>query len=199
MKQQDVIAFFDRLAPSWDAEMIRDDRIIGAILDAAEITCGVSVLDVGCGTGVLFPDYLNRQVGSLTGIDLSPAMVEIARKKFADSRITVLCGDAAVAAYPSRFDRCVVYNAFPHFPEPEKLIGHLSAQLLSGGRLTIAHGMSRRAIDAHHSGTARKVSVGLMEEGKLAELLRPYFLVDAIVSDEEKYWVSGRKRDDVMP
>ena len=56
--QKDVISFFDRCAPGWDAEMIRNEPVIRTILDNAGIRAGVDVLDVACGTGVLFPDYL---------------------------------------------------------------------------------------------------------------------------------------------
>ena len=37
MQKQDVIDYFDRCAPTWDAEMIKNDEIIGKILDNAEI------------------------------------------------------------------------------------------------------------------------------------------------------------------
>ena len=56
MNKQDVIDFFDRCAPTWDAEMIKSDVIIGKILDNAEVGPGMDVLDVACGTGVMF-DY----------------------------------------------------------------------------------------------------------------------------------------------
>ena len=56
MQKQDVIDYFDRCAPIWDAEMIKNDEIIGKILDNAEIGEGCDILDVACGTGVLFPD-----------------------------------------------------------------------------------------------------------------------------------------------
>ena len=36
MQKQDVIDFFDRCAPTWDAEMVKSDEIIGKILDNAE-------------------------------------------------------------------------------------------------------------------------------------------------------------------
>ena len=59
-----VIAFFDRLAPGWDGGMVRDEAVIAAILDAANVAPGADVLDVACGTGVLIPDYLGRGAAS---------------------------------------------------------------------------------------------------------------------------------------
>ena len=64
----------------------------------------------------------------------------------------------------------MVYNAFPHFPEPERLIERLAGLLKDGGCLTVAHGMSREKIDGHHSGMASKVSRGLMAAEDLAEV-----------------------------
>ena len=55
MNKTDVIEFFDRCAPSWDADMIKNDTIIGKILDNAEVEAGQDILDVACGTGVMFP------------------------------------------------------------------------------------------------------------------------------------------------
>ena len=49
MEKKDVIEFFDRCAPTWDAEMVKSDKIINAILDNAEIGPGMDVLDVACG------------------------------------------------------------------------------------------------------------------------------------------------------
>lgn len=191
MNKQDVISFFDRLAPGWDADMIRHEAVIAAILDNAGITQGVEVLDVACGTGVLFPDYLSRGVKSVTAVDIAPEMVRIAREKY--PQVEVLCGDVTEVAFGKQFDRIVVYNAFPHFPEPEKLIARLSGLLKSGGVLTVAHGMSRAQIDRHHEGGASKVSVGLMHEDDLAALFSKYLRVTAKISDEKMYQVCGRK------
>ena len=189
MDKADVAAFFDRCAPTWDAEMIRSEPVIRAILDLSAIRPGIDVLDVACGTGVLFPDYLARGVGSLTGIDISPEMARLARAKFPE--VTVLCGDAETAAFDRDFDVIMIYNAFPHFPDPAGLLSALAARLKPGGRLTVAHGMSRAAIDRHHSGSARPVSVGLMDETALSALFAPRFEVDVKISDDEKYIVSG--------
>ena len=193
MRKQDVIEFFDRLAPQWDADMIRSDDIIATILNNAGVKPGVDVLDVACGTGVLSPDYLSRDVGSLTAVDISPEMVRIAREKFPGDKVTVCCGDVEELDFDKQFDCIVVYNAFPHFPEPAQLIQSLSGLLKPGGILTVAHGMSRAAIDRHHEGRASKVSVGLRHEAALAAIFRRHLQLTTKISTDRMYQVAGRK------
>ena len=196
MQKSDVIEFFDRCAPTWDAGMIKNDTIIGKILDNAEVGPGMDVLDVACGTGVMFDYYLERNVASITGIDISPEMAKIAAAKYADNPlIQVICGDVEETTFGKKFDRIVVYNAFPHFPKPKRLIKILAGLLKDGGRLTIAHGMSRAAIDNHHNGPASKVSNGLMAADSLKKLFDPYFDVEIMISNSRMYQVSGVKRD----
>ena len=196
MEKKDVIEFFDRCAPSWDAGMIKSDVIIGKILDNAEVGPDMDVLDVACGTGVMFDYYLERNVASVIGIDISPEMAKIADAKYADNdKVQVICGDVEEQNFDKKFDRIVVYNAFPHFPKPKRLIKILAGLLKDGGRLTIAHGMSREAIDGHHKGSASKVSNGLMAADSLKKLFDPYFDVEIMISNSRMYQVSGVKRD----
>ena len=196
MEKKDVIAFFDRCAPSWDAEMIKSDEIIGKILDNAEVAAGQDILDVACGTGVMFDYYLARGAASITGIDISPEMARIAAGKYAGNEtVRVLCGDVEEAVFDRKFDRIVVYNAFPHFPHPKRLIKRLAGLLKENGRLTIAHGASRAVIDNHHSGAASKVSNGLMSADSLKKLFDPHFEVEIMISNSRMYQVSGVKRD----
>ena len=196
MEKSDVIAFFDRCAPSWDAELVKNDEIINKILDNAEITPGLDVLDVACGTGVMIPYYLERNAASVTAIDISPEMAKIAAEKFeGEPRVRVICGDVEETDFDRKFDRIVVYNAFPHFPNPKHLIRILAGLLKDGGRMTIAHGASRETIDAHHHGSASKVSNGLMEAEKLVRLFDAHFKVEVMISNRWMYQVSGVKQD----
>lgn len=190
MRKKDVVEFFDRMAPQWDADMIRHDDVIATILDNAGVKPGVRVLDVACGTGVLIPDYLARGVESVTGVDISPEMIRIAREKFSQDNVRFLCADVENAPL-EEYDVIMVYNAFPHFPEPEELIKSLVGHLAIGGMLTIAHGMSRAQIDHHHEGTASKVSCGLMSEHALAAMMRKYLDVTVKISDDRMYQVTG--------
>ena len=196
MDKKDVIEFFDRCAPTWDAEMIKSDVKIGKILDNAEVGADMDVLDVACGTGVMFDYYLQRGVSSVVGIDISPEMAKIAAEKYANEpKVQVICGDVEEFSFDRKFDRIVVYNAFPHFPYPKRLVKILAGLLKEDGRLTVAHGMSREAIDGHHSGAASKVSNGLMTAESLKRIFDAHFDVEVVISNRHMYQVSGVKRD----
>ena len=195
--KRDVQAFFDRLAPDWDAGMVRNEAVIARILDNAGVCEGCTVLDVACGTGVLFGDYVKRGAARVTAVDLSPEMAARAAEKATGTQITVVCGDvedSAAVRDSGPYDVVMVYNAFPHFPDPARLIAHLATLLKPGGRLSVAHGMSRAMLDRHHAGAASSVSVSLISETELAALMAPYFDVDVVISDDRMYQVCGTKK-----
>lgn len=121
-------------------------------------------------------------------------MIKLAERKYAGTGVRFICGDIETADVGQGFDAIVVYNAFPHFPDPERLITHLSGLLAEGGVLTVAHGMSREKIDAHHHGSASKVSMGLMPAEQLAGIFGRYLDVTAVISDEDMYQVTGKRR-----
>ena len=191
MNKNDVISFFDRCAPWWDSDMIRNEEIIALILENAAFCPGVHVLDVACGTGVLFPDYKKLGAASITGIDISPEMAKIAQEKFPD--VSVICGDVETEKFDRKFDVVMVYNAFPHFPDPAKLIRVLSELVAPGGTLSVAHSMSRAALAKHHE-RAMTVSIELIEENELAALFAPYFEVTTIISNDSMYQVAGVRK-----
>ena len=190
MEKKTIAEFFDKCAPWWDADMVRNEPVIATILDNGGIREGAQVLDVACGTGVLFPDYLARGA-SVTGIDISPEMVKIARSKF--PQVEVLLGDVEETIFGRQFDAVMVYNAFPHFPDPAALIRILAGLVKPGGKLSIAHGMSRAALQSHHAGRASQVSIDLIHEEELKALMEPWFEVDTVISTEEMYQVAGTR------
>ena len=192
MDKETIRDFFNNFAPQWDNEPIAEKEIIDTVLDNGGIKENVDILDVACGTGVLFPYYLERKVKSITAVDISPEMVKIAKSKFPQA--DVICGDAENFTFPHQFDAIMIYNAFPHFPEPEKVIENLSKHLKSGGKISIAHGLSKKELDEVHMKSAGKVSNILPECEELAEMLKPYFNVDIMISNDKMYQVSGIKR-----
>lgn len=191
MEMETIRSFFDRRAETWDETLQHDSTLIGEILDHAGVGAGQHVLDVACGTGVLFPDYQARQVTSLTAIDLSPEMARRAQAKWPEAQ--VLCGDAGTTNFDRVFDAIVIYNAFPHFAQPEQLLANLKKYVRPGGTVTVAHGMSRAALQAHHARCAQQVSLELPEIDTLAKLFARYFTVEYTISDDSRYQIVGRR------
>ena len=193
MDKNKIKVFFDNISKTWDADIIRSDEIINTILENARVGKGTEVLDVACGTGVLIPDYLKLEVKSVLGVDISDKMLEIAESKFQQPNVKFFCQDAELYDFNQKVDAIVIYNAFPHFPNPEQLIAHLSSFVKEGGTLTVAHGMSREEIDAHHRGPAKDVSMGLMTVENLAKIFEKYLKVTVTISNDRMYQVVGCK------
>ena len=96
------------------------------------------VLDVGCGTGavleLLHGEYPEKR---LTGLDLTPRMIEVARAKQLEN-VRFIVGDAEALPFESRsFDAVLCSNSFHHYPHPERFFAEVARVLRPGGRLVL--------------------------------------------------------------
>lgn len=68
-------------------------------------TKSVSILDLGCGTGGHLIPFIERRY-KVSGIDISPHMIDIARKRCADANITanLMTGDIRTFSIDEKFD-----------------------------------------------------------------------------------------------
>ena len=105
----------------------------------------------------------------------------------------MLCGDAEAFDFKDEFDCIVIYNAFPHFVDRDKLFKNLLKCLRTDGRITVAHGMGRDALIRHHSGSAKNVSTVLPEIEEMVRLMSKYFDVDVSISTDDIYIASAKK------
>ncbi|MBG0856462.1 class I SAM-dependent methyltransferase [Streptomyces spinoverrucosus] len=99
------------------------------------------VLDLGCGTGSL--SLLAAEQGHrVTGVDLSPAMVGLARAKLAGHDAVFLLGDAAAPPVGERrFDVVLVRHVLWTLPDPGRALRHWRGLLRPGGRLVLVEGV----------------------------------------------------------
>ncbi len=109
---------------------------------------GCRVLELACGTG-LVSLAISPHVKELTGLDISPAMVEIARKKASllnISNCTFLSGDAYhTGLKENAFDVIVICNALHIMMNPEEVLKNAAKLLKPDGILlasTYCHGAS---------------------------------------------------------
>ena len=189
MENKKIIEFFDKRAATWDEGFSSNSEIKNIILDNAKVSEGLSILDVGCGTGRLFPDYFDRGVSHVTGIDISEKMIAVAKSKFDEDNVSLLCADADTVTFNRMYDICIIYNVFPHFSNPEASIQNLSAFIKTGGILTIAHGKSRELVDSHHQHLGSEVVAMLLPDNEMIDLLSKNFEDIRIISNERMYQI----------
>ena len=90
-----------------------------SLLDAAGVSVGHRVLDVACGTGVVARSAAERvgSTGSVVGVDLSAAMLGVARRIRPD--LEWRQGDAGALPFgAAEFDAVVSQMAMMFFPDP---------------------------------------------------------------------------------
>jgi 2-polyprenyl-3-methyl-5-hydroxy-6-metoxy-1,4-benzoquinol methylase len=110
---------------------------------------GARLLDVGCGSGWL-SEYFARLGYEVTGIDISPALVEMARERLRNLpygvdqetplRHRFLVHDVESAPLDETFDAVICYDALHHFEDERAVLRNLAAMLEDGGTLFVLEG-----------------------------------------------------------
>ncbi|MDX6750809.1 bifunctional 2-polyprenyl-6-hydroxyphenol methylase/3-demethylubiquinol 3-O-methyltransferase UbiG [Geminicoccaceae bacterium 1502E] len=115
-------------------------RILGRARTGRRPLEGVTVLDVGCGGGLLC-EPLARLGATVTGIDPEPANVETARWHAAESGLEIAYEATTVedlAAAGRRFDLVLAMEVVEHVPDPAAFVAALGEVTRPGGALMMA-------------------------------------------------------------
>ena len=121
-----------RVADKYDSIWSSSTRqFIPPLLDAAGVSAGMSVLDVGCGPGYVSAAAAAR--GAIpTGLDFSKEMIAVAQKMF--PHIEFVEGDAQNLPFAEvRFDRVLASFALLHLADPERACAEAFRVLKPGG------------------------------------------------------------------
>ena len=135
-----VRAEFDRFAAMFDTKLASlEYRGPALVRDAAQeiisqLPARPAVLDAGCGTGLCGP-LLRPLAGSLVGVDLSPAMVEKARRRKLYDRLVVEELTAYLRAHRGCQDLIVSADTLVYFGDLADVIAAAAATLRAGGVL----------------------------------------------------------------
>lgn len=142
--QQD---FWTNIAgPQWVEHQAAMDALMQPVLDGvmarAGLADGAHVLDIGCGTGAsaLVAAELVGPDGSVLGVDISSALLGLARTRAQDHpTISFLEVDAAAHSFePSRFDHLISRFGVMFFSDPVSAFANMARALKPGARMDFA-------------------------------------------------------------
>ena len=141
------LAKFEALAHQyWDAAgplhtLHALNPLRAAFVAARASLAGAAVADVGCGGGLL-AEALTRHAARVTGVDLSPTMIEVAKLHAASGQLQIdyrLQSAAALAdSAPGQFAVVCCMELAEHVPDPDELVASLARLLRPGGSLIVA-------------------------------------------------------------
>lgn len=138
------ISKFDAAAPRWwdpDGEFRPLHDLNPARLDYIDARAGLAgkrVLDVGCGGGLL-AEGMARRGARVTGIDLAPEALAVARLHAVESGVSVEYRHVAVEtlaeAEPGSFDLVTCLEMLEHVPDPAAIVTALARLVRPGGHV----------------------------------------------------------------
>ncbi len=125
-KPEEMRAFFAARVEGYDAHMLTNvEGAREAYARVAELLPGGArtLLDLGCGTGLELDSIFRRfPTLSVTGIDLTDAMLGALRAKFPGKALTLVCGDYFDVDFgDARFDAALSFQTLHHFSRDEKV------------------------------------------------------------------------------
>lgn len=114
---------------------------LGFIEQHARLT-GATVLDVGCGGGLL-SEAMQARGAQVTGIDLTAELIEVAQLHALGAGLTAIdyrvqSAEAIAAAQPSSFDVVTCMEMLEHVPDPESVLSACANLLKPGGKLVLS-------------------------------------------------------------
>jgi 2-polyprenyl-6-hydroxyphenyl methylase/3-demethylubiquinone-9 3-methyltransferase len=102
---------------------------------------GARVLDVGCGGGLLC-EALARAGAKVTGIDLAPGMIEVARLHAAEEGLDITYkvspAEEVAEINAGGFDVVTCMEMLEHVPDPERMMRTLSTLVRPGGAVFVS-------------------------------------------------------------
>jgi SAM-dependent methyltransferase len=137
-----VVAEFTHQAEAFNrSPVMTTAQTLAALIDMLPAAPGQRWLEVACGPGII-ARALAPRVGEVVGIDLTPAMIEVARAEAAAAglgNLRFVEGDATALPFAdASFDGAVTRFSLHHMPEAGRCVAEMARVVRPGGWVAVA-------------------------------------------------------------
>jgi len=157
------------------------------LIDGLDLNPNTTVLDVGCGTGILYP-LIKEKLAKYTGIDISENMVkeflniypeaDVYKRDFEENTL-----------YKDAFDFVIIFNSIPHINNLDGIFKNAFNNLKAGGYFIIEHSKTRLQLKERHKKINYKsLKEPIPSDEKLMELSNKYGFINVKIEDDKYFY-----------
>lgn len=116
-------------------------QTLGALIELVPDDADAHWVDVACGPGVIARAMASR-VGSVSGVDLTPAMIEEAERRAGDEEVESVSfsiGEATALDFPdASLDGAITRLSLHHIPAPGRVVAEMARVVRPGGWIVVS-------------------------------------------------------------
>ncbi|HPP06290.1 MAG TPA: class I SAM-dependent methyltransferase [Syntrophorhabdaceae bacterium] len=155
--------FFETHAQKWDdmwykdtttGQYVKHRESFERLFNLLPLKEGDSVLDVGCGTGILVPFILDRikDKGMLYEMDYAYEMLHINLRLHREKNVRFILAEAENTPFKEgMFHGIICFSCFPHFHDKKNALLSMVRTLKKGGYFIVSHFDSSKDLNMHHA------------------------------------------------
>lgn len=186
---------FNRAAKEWGSNIPQKNYDIARqLVGRLQIPEGGAVLDVACGTGILFSILKDGNISRYTGIDIADKMVEEFLSVYPQAEVR--CADfESELPLEGGYDDVIIFNSIPHFNDLDRVFENAYKLLRPSGTFAIAHARTREGLREHHKkiGHVSGKKHPIPEDAELTGLCAKHGFEGVIIEDSEYFFFSCKR------
>ena len=195
MNKTDGICF-NEMAKNWNENIpIINYEIAFSIIEKFKIGTECSVLDVACGTGILYSILKDRNLSQYVGVDISKKMIDVFFNSYPNVDVRLVDFESNVLLEKS-FDFIIIFNSIPHFNDLDSVFRNAYNNLKSGGTFIISHSKTREALKEYHRkiGYVPDKKEPIPSDERLLDCCKRYGFSNLNILDNDYFCFSAKRK-----
>lgn len=163
-QKRDTMQHYNLTAKTYDLQYAEEQKAkIEAALEKVKLAKNSLILDVGCGTGLLF-EYVAGKAETVVGLDVSRKMLQQARERSAKfGNVHLVLADADYAPFKNEvFSHLFAITLLQNMPNPGKTLTEIK-RIAKKAAIIVVTGLKKKFSAECLEGLLRKLDLNIIE------------------------------------